>query len=152
ACSGCRACGADGLCSDVPAGGDPHAFCAGDSGCGGKCDGHGQCTFTASGTRCDVCKVCDGSGQCNQLPSDEDGGRCGPVPCGAVGTECQQFGDGPDRRCVSLGLCAAANDPATCTRSMPAADGTPCATGVCVSGVCSAPLDGGSSGGHGGCS
>jgi hypothetical protein len=153
-CVACNLAGALGFCGPAAANSDPHGSCAGDTGCGGSCDGNGNCKFIANATACDVCKACDGSGHCNQLPSSEDDNRCGSISCAMLSTECLSFADITTRRCVSAGLCAAANDPASCTQSHAATDGTPCATGVCSGGQCvagSAADLGVSHGGSGGC-
>jgi hypothetical protein len=152
-CVACNIAGSHGRCSPAAAKSDPHGSCVGDTGCGGLCDGNFKCSFQMNGMVCDVCKVCDGSGHCNQLPSKEDDDRCGNVSCAGLSTECVSFDDVTMRRCVSVGLCVDANDPASCTQSHAVPDGTPCSTGACSGGQCVDAMDLGATGGKsGGCS
>jgi hypothetical protein len=134
ACTGrCQYCGS-GTCA-VAVGSDPRGDCAGDPSCGGTCQADGSCLYPGAEAACDVCKVCNGSGRCNQPPRSGDDARCGAVSCAALSSECRTFGD-VERRCVDVGLCAQPNDPAACTSSSPAPDGTPCTGGVCDQGAC----------------
>jgi hypothetical protein len=151
ACDGeCDSCAA-GVCAKSAA--DPHGTCKGENGCGGSCSSDGHCMFAPVGTGCDVCKACDGAGHCDQLPPNEDDDQCGSISCTALSTECVAYADVTMRRCVSVGLCAAANDPSSCTQSHLDADGTPCSMGVCSGGQCVSTPDLGSVGGKaGGCS
>jgi MYXO-CTERM domain-containing protein len=154
ACNGvCVACnGTTGICENAADSSDPHGSCKGDASCGGTCNGSGACRYPSSGTHCDTCKACDGNGKCNQLPANEDDPACGPISCAGLATECATFADVSARRCVVAGLCAAPNDPTTCTTMTPVADGTVCSTGTCSNGQCvAAQQPGGASGKGGGC-
>jgi hypothetical protein len=124
------------VCINVALSMDPHGACAGESGCGGACDGNGQCRFELSGILCDLCKACDGAGHCDQLPVVEDDQRCGTISCAGLSTECVSFHDLTARRCIALGLCASPNDPSTCMLSHAFVDGTACSTGICRNGQC----------------
>jgi hypothetical protein len=73
----------------------------------------GQCTFPDVGTPCGICSGCDGNGRCTQALSDDT--RCGVVSCQGLSTYCRKYQDIKANRCDSLGVCKAANDPATCT-------------------------------------
>jgi hypothetical protein len=157
ACTGaCHACNQSatlGTCSATPAGSDPQSRCAGDPGCGGVCGGSGACLFAAAGSRCDVCKACDGAGSCSQPATGSDDPACSIVACGGLSTECRIYSELTSGRCVSLGLCAAPNDPVTCTSFRDLPDGTMCSSGICAGGKCvpapaSAPPPG-SGQGHG---
>jgi hypothetical protein len=139
-----------GVCGPAPSQTDPRGSCAGEPGCGGSCDGAGQCQFPPAGTRCDTCKACNGGGKCNQLPADSDDLQCGAIACGGLSTECVRYPDLTSHRCVAPGLCAGPNDPATCTSTF-AADGTPCAAGACLAGQCQ-PRTQTTAPGAGGCS
>jgi hypothetical protein len=138
ACDGvCVACDlVPGTCMPATANTDPHGSCGGDGQCSGTCNGSGACTFPPSGMRCDTCKTCNGAGRCDQLPGDEDDLACGQVSCAALSTECATVEDVVVRRCAAVGLCAAPNDPATCTMTTAAPDGQPCAGGACRAGRC----------------
>jgi hypothetical protein len=129
----CMACGGDGLCR-VAVGADPHHECSGEGLCTGLCSASQSCNYPISGTRCDTCKGCDGIGGCNQALADDD--ACMTVSCGALSTECLKFADLTAMRCASAGLCAASNDPVTCTQSTAMPDGTACSGGACVAGQC----------------
>jgi hypothetical protein len=134
-CRVCNASGSLGVCSPSPMGSAPHGSCQGDGACAGTCDGTGTCTWPGAGPKCDVCKTCDGAGHCSALPQPADDPACMAVSCGALSTECRRFLD-PTLRCVQIGLCAASNDPVTCTQTADAPDGTPCAGGACRAGEC----------------
>jgi hypothetical protein len=147
-CFSCALSSSVGTCTQLPLG----AACGGgDSGCGGTCDSSGTCKFVIAGQRCDTCKGCDGNGKCDQAITDDN--ACGTISCSGLGSECVRFDDLTGARCVSLGLCAAPNDPTICASSHPAPDGTACSGGVCSGGQC-APADLGTPmlRGHGGCS
>jgi hypothetical protein len=147
-CFSCSLPGQVGTCTQLAAG----STCGGgDPVCGGTCSSNGTCVLAPPTQRCDVCKRCDGAGRCAQPLDDDD--ACGVVACAGLSTECLQFADLTTMRCASVGLCAAPNDPATCRNMTPAADGTPCSTGVCMGGQCVAQTPGGGGGaGTGGCS
>jgi hypothetical protein len=158
ACSGCYACnlaGHAGTCT-VALGADPHSNCKGQNQgvCVGACDANAKCVYPGPEKACDICKACNSQGGCNSLPSSGDDAKCGTVACGALSSECVTFADLTAMRCVSLGLCAASNDPSVCTSMQSMPDGTPCSLGACMNGQCvAASVDGGAppSGGHGGC-
>jgi hypothetical protein len=136
ACAGpCHFCGS-GTCT-LPVGADPHGDCAGDRNCSGSCDATGACLFPGAEQACDTCKVCNQSGRCNQPPRDGDDAACGAsIACAALSSECRSFTDLTSHRCAEVGLCAAPNDPSTCTQFTDALDGTPCSLGVCQRGAC----------------
>jgi hypothetical protein len=157
ACVDCYACnlaGHLGTCT-IAMGADPHGHCKGQNQgvCVGACDANAKCVYPGGEKECDTCKACNGSGGCSMQPADDP--KCGTVACGALSTECTAFADLTAMRCVSLGLCAASNDPSVCTSMQSMPDGTPCSLGACMNGQCvAASVDGGApptGGGHGGC-
>src|SRR5581483_9744816 len=89
------------------------------------------------------------------FPKSGDDAACMIVACGALSNECRMYADLTAARCVSIGVCAAANDPGTCTQVTNAPDGTSCmgGTGMCQGGVCQSAVDMSmqSGGGHSGC-
>jgi MYXO-CTERM domain-containing protein len=145
ACVGaCNYCDGSGHCQAAAPGTDPRGACAGEAGCAHGCTAAGTCDFPGASTRCDVCKACDGTGRCNQPLADDS--TCGAISCAGLSTECAQYADVTAMRCVALGVCATANDPAVCTTMTPVADGTACSTGMCANGRCVAPVDAGTGG------
>jgi hypothetical protein len=151
-CQRCDLAGVVGTCSPI-INADPDGECVGGGGtCAGTCQ-VGGCSYPGNDVSCDVCSACS-SGQCSVPPSGNDDARCGAIVCSGLSTECRQFADLMELRCVSVGLCAAANDPATCTRFTDAPDGSACSGGMCVGGVCQSGADAGqpgTPGGAGGC-
>jgi hypothetical protein len=133
----------DGLCR-APVGEDPDGDCPGVGVCHGACKADGSCDYPDNQARCDVCIACDGKGGCSALPAADDDPACSVVACGALSSECRSYRDLAARRCVQPGLCAAANDPATCRDYLVLADGTPCAGGACRDGQCMPGADAGS--------
>jgi hypothetical protein len=135
-CIACNLPSAVGMCHAAPPGTDPRHDCVGDPGCPGSCNGALECGFVVAGTPCDVCKTCNATGRCNAPNPGGDDPNCNTISCALLSTECVRFDDLTTGRCVSAGLCAQPNDPATCTRAANAPDGTACAGGTCHAGVC----------------
>jgi hypothetical protein len=134
-CMACNLPGSVGTCA-VGENADPHGDCSGEGLCAGKCAKDATCTWPATEQRCDTCKACDGNGHCDQpLPSGDDA-ACMTVSCGALSTECMTFRDLTAMRCAGVGLCAAPNDPVTCTQIVPKDDGVACQAGACKAGLC----------------
>jgi hypothetical protein len=151
-CAGiCQYCDGSGHCQPAAPGSDPRGGCAGDTGCTLGCTAAGTCAFVGVGMRCDVCKACNGYGRCDQPLADDD--ACGVISCAALASECTRFADLVSMRCKGTGLCAAPNDPDTCTTMIATADGTRCSGGTCSAGQCVAGGNGVTppSGGKGGC-
>jgi hypothetical protein len=147
----------DGICR-IPVGMDPDGDCPGEGVCHGACAPDRTCTYAGNERTCDTCKACDGVGKCNAFPKSGDDAACMTISCGALSNECRTFADLTMSRCVGIGLCASANDPAACTSFTNVADGTMCMsnTGMCQNGQCISVVDAGpppsGGGGHGGCS
>ena len=74
-CERCDKPGSLGQCSFRQAGTDPQEpqECPGEGICDGKCDGAGQCAYTADTVNCAECMRCDGAGFCdNPVAVDTD--------------------------------------------------------------------------------
>jgi|WetSurMetagenome_2_1015567.scaffolds.fasta_scaffold92415_2 hypothetical protein len=114
-CYSCKLAGHVGICTAVPDGQDPRRACqtaiGGTPACGGACYS-GQCAFPDVGTWCGICMACDGNGRCIAQPADDE--RCGVIDCSRLDTRCRVYQDLIGNRCAGLGVCKAANDPATC--------------------------------------
>jgi hypothetical protein len=136
----------DGLCR-APVGQDPDGDCTGQGLCAGVCTAASTCQFPGADRTCDLCKACDGAGGCTRLPASGDDPACMTIACSQLSTECAHYQDLTSMRCASPGTCVAPNDPAHCTSRQAAPDGTTCAQGSCVSGVCTPP-GAGSDGGN----
>jgi hypothetical protein len=141
-CAGSATGQADGACSPVQAGSDPHDDCTkGSDVCGldGQCDGSGKCRFAVPDTSCgtEACASnqytppaqCDGTGKCVAATPVS----CGGQPC--IGTRC----DIPCSATVSCptGLyCSGTTCAAQKTGGSKCAADTECSTNHCAEGVC----------------
>lgn len=149
-CDGpCQACAqsmtgaADGTCTNVSAGEDPHEDCDEESAesCGndGTCDGAGACRKHGSNQVCTAAAcdganylpaaTCDGAGACDaQSPV-----ACGQHPCSVQGCEtpCSKDGDCPSGAYCATDVCRnKETDGTACTKA------SECRSGSCVDGVC----------------
>jgi hypothetical protein len=135
--------------------GDPDGECPGEGTCHGACQADFSCAWPGPEQACDTCKACNNAGSCSKPPASGDDPACLVIACGALSTECRTYTDLSGMRCVSAGLCAAANDSQTCTQFTNLPDGTPCrgGAGVCAQGTCQSNQDAGTTnaGGAGGC-
>ena len=153
ACSGCNACSqtftgqANGSCSPVPAGLDPHDTCADERGtnqCGndGTCDGSGACRKVATSHQCTPASCdggsftpasnCNGTGACTTVTPQGCGAFQCSVPDGCKTTCTTQADCGSQSYCnTSTGSCLPKlATGAACTPT------TGCLSGYCVDGVC----------------
>ncbi len=153
ACTGaCTAClkastgQADGMCSPVQLGQDPHNDCAPDTtnSCGkdGNCDGKGACHLATSGTSCGSAscsgstftpgKTCNGTGTCAAAASTTD---CGQNACTTDGCKMSCTAD---TDCGASAYCDKTASKCTSKKANGAACGlgNECASGACVEGVC----------------
>jgi len=153
ACAGqCTAClkastgQADGMCSPVQLGQDPHNDCAADTtnSCGtdGTCDGKGGCHLTASGTSCGSAscsgstftpgKTCSGTGTCVASGSAVD---CGQNACTTGGCK---MACAADTDCGTSAYCDTSTNKCASKKASGTACslGNECTSGACVEGVC----------------
>ena len=152
-CTGCNACSntltgkADGTCSPVITGQDPHNYCTDETAsnqCGndGTCDGAGACRKTSSSHVCTPAScsagiftpaaTCDGLGACKTVTPQD----CGAFQCDTTGclktctlqTDC----DSTSSYCnTATGKCTAKG-----TNGTPASQTYECTSGVVADGVC----------------
>jgi hypothetical protein len=153
ACTGCNACKqtlsgkADGTCSPVTSGQDPHDTCTDERdtkpcGTDGTCDGVGECRYVSSGQACTQAScsggtfkpaaICDGAGNCPAAKAQD----CAPFLCGLTGCL---------KTCASQSDCDSTTsycDAATNTCAAKLSNGRPasysyqCSSGVVADGVC----------------
>ena len=144
-CSGCQACaaaltaGANGTCSAVTVGSDPHSFCAHNAGaevcaanglcsCADGVKSLGETDVDCGGATCDKCadgKVCSGGGDCTSGLCAN--GKCAPSTCS---NSVKDVANGEtDVDCGGL-ICQKCADGKTC---LIASD---CNSNTCIGGKC----------------
>ncbi len=144
----CRACNlatSMGDCALVPAGGRPtRQECAASTPatCGqdGTCDGKGACRKYVKGTECKT-GTCDGDGIAGALACDGKGACVEPAFTACAPYTCDKSKNRCATRCTTNAQCASEQQCAggKCGRSSNGAvceDGSDCASGFCVDGVC----------------
>ncbi|MES1175733.1 MAG: hypothetical protein ABUL62_15535 [Myxococcales bacterium] len=143
ACSSALTGAADGICTSVKKGTDPHDTCAtaAASTCGttGVCGSNGVCALYDSTTTCKAAscasgsaksaQTCDGAGTCKAATSS----ACSPYVCGATAclTSCSA-----NSQCVSGQVCVSNGCKAPSDLLGPCDELTDCNAGTCIGGVC----------------
>jgi hypothetical protein len=149
ACSRGKTGRPDGQCRPIPSGLDPEEECAPESSaCGrtGSCNGNGSCAVVAAGVACGASSCsghvvvppprCNGAGTCDPQPARVCSGylRC------ADGSVCKATCAG-DGDCVAGSECDEGTGQCSVPRPLgsacnPGGNGSDCASGHCVDGVC----------------
>ncbi len=133
----CRACdlpGAEGVCTTVPRGEDPHADCPGERVCDGggdcalllgqPCFGHAQCLSMTCHDR--VCCERECEGGCSSCALEGSLGRCTALPRGSSASS---------GACPTGAVCDGAGG-CVLDQGRPCADDADCLDGRCVDGFC----------------